>query len=278
MRARIRSLFSALPAIALIAGVGFGGCKQSTSPPGNGTTFVDSGIGGTVILVDSEGVVLPSFAGVTVTLDAPNVSTTTDAQGHWAIRNLGLGGWQVTFSHPGFGSTSIHVSKGSDIHPPPPDAANFFRTVPQQTLGMIPRGTLVLDSLHIRYDAPGNDTMLEISAHDPAWPFPYFYTKSGVLLAVCDDSTFPESSAHLCYNPTAHSGPYIYPTHSIENYNYPGPGLTPGTKAYVTIYKIANHTTVDDLMPSENWDAMLKRYSYTARGPRGNVLSFIVPH
>ncbi len=255
---------------AMVAIIDFGGCTHSTDTG----VKPDSGIGGRVYLVDTNGNVVQP-AGITVQLDNPQESMVTDDSGNWQFRNLGFGNWKVTFTKPGFGAAWVLVDKTvGDVIPVPPAEPdpNWFRRVPNLVLGQVPTENVVIDSLGHSTQTPfDQDSTIIIWCHfDPPSPF----IREDILMYFSDDPTFSLSANHLLTLTMSSNA------HQVLASQLKAANFIAGTKAYVSVAAMANYTTQDpihDQTPSVSWDTAHKQDVYTACGPRSNVLSFIVP-
>ncbi len=253
----------------MIAIIDFGGCSHPASGP---LITPDSGIGGRIYLVDTSGRFLRSNAGVTVTLETPPETTTTDDSGYWYFRNLGFGQWYVTFTRPGFGMGWAYVDKGSDFILPGGGyggSPNWLRSVPDFEMGEAPTASVLLDSVILtgfNHNSWYDSTVITYSHFVNNW----FEPTDGIVVYVSDDSTFSNSTKHL----------YLAAS-QICACSLAAAGMPPGTKVFAAAYAYPASTPYPELfnggIPSGSWDTTYSRYDYTARGPQSNIISFTVP-
>jgi hypothetical protein len=83
------------------------GCKGDPGPVGPQGTLLTGNLTGYVVLLDETGQRQIDYSGVTVAVQTPLRSTTTDASGRWTLSNLSTGVYTVVLSKPGFGTYKI---------------------------------------------------------------------------------------------------------------------------------------------------------------------------
>jgi hypothetical protein len=273
--------------VAVFSIAWIGGCSHPASGP---TVIPDSGIGGRLYVVDTDGRAFHSFAGVTVTLATPRETTTTDDSGNWYFRNLGFGLWHVTFSRPDLGLVEVETDKTSDFIGPNGYVGdpNWFRRVPDFVMGVVPKISVQFDSVTYSYYNGNNgfDSVVTFNYHAIGNATVLSYPGEGAAIYISYDSTFQESTKLLYYTfgGLGWGASWFSSAYGALNArDIIGAGFTKGSKVYAAVYAVDGGGYYSPLYglpgqtPSQSWDTTYLRYQLTARGTRSNVLTFTVP-
>jgi len=239
-------------------------CKPSTAPQEHGS------LSGTVILLDTLGQLLPSSADVMVQVEGTSLLTRTDIVGRWTIEGVPTGTHVISISKAGFGGERIMniVVAGPGLQ----DLGTAHLTSPISDTAFI--SEVKLDTTKERTIQP--EFRITVFSRHPTVPL------CTTVLFISPDSSFNQSDP-LCYTTSDNwSGPYqILFKVPIDNIRQLG--IPSGTKLYFAsafmgapylqeLHGVTNIWTVSSYL-----DINLHHNLYTACGPRGNVMSFIMP-
>jgi hypothetical protein len=236
------------------------GCKSPNSP------IETANLSGTILLIDTMGIRLPSMAGTQIQLENTRYSTVTDSFGNWTLTDVPLGSYVLRYDHNGFGGVRFKnfVIKDTGLHA----LYTSFLTTPVVQAGYV-------DS--IITESSGGLAGFDVYGRTIASMYSGSY-----LLFISPDSTFDQFNPQ-CYLEMRWDASWYGPHCHVPYGSLRQQGIASGTKLYFAFalagrsdeINLEKYSLIEET--SSYRDQGANHSIYTAIGPRGNVMTATMP-